>query len=110
MKPIGKPRENVEKMDNKNQEKELIAKAGLELTDDGLGMVAGGANTESSDPKYQEAVQRVSELTSILKKSRSERDKKDIVRLLYHGHCGPYSLYDIAIKDPEVIPIIKQYV
>ena len=46
MKPIGKPRENVEKMDNKNQEKELIAKAGLELTDDGLGMVAGGANAE----------------------------------------------------------------
>ncbi len=34
MKLTGKLKENVEKAENKEQAKELIAKAGMELTDD----------------------------------------------------------------------------
>ena len=42
MRLIGKLEENVEKADNKNQAKELIAKAGMALTDDEMQKVSGG--------------------------------------------------------------------
>ncbi len=46
MKLTGKLKENVEKAENKEQEKELIAKAGMILSDDDLDQVAGGAGPD----------------------------------------------------------------
>ena len=42
MKLTGKLKENVEKAETKEQAKELIADAGMELTDDEMDMVSGG--------------------------------------------------------------------
>ena len=42
MKLTGKLKENVEKAENKEQAKDLIADAGMELTDDEMDMVSGG--------------------------------------------------------------------
>ena len=42
MKLVGKLKENVEKAESKEQEKELIAKADMILSDDELDQVAGG--------------------------------------------------------------------
>ena len=44
MKLIGKLKEQVEKAENKEQAKELIAEAGMKLTDEELDQVAGGAD------------------------------------------------------------------
>ena len=44
MKLIGKLKENVEKAENKEQAKKLIAEAGMALTDDELNKVAGGSS------------------------------------------------------------------
>ena len=43
MKLIGKLKENVAKAENKEQAKDLIAKAGMELTDEEVDQVSGGA-------------------------------------------------------------------
>ena len=43
MKLTGKLKEDVEKAENKEQAKELIAEAGMELTDEEMDQVAGGA-------------------------------------------------------------------
>ena len=43
MKLVGKLKENVEKAENKEQAKELIAHAGMELTDEEVEAVSGGA-------------------------------------------------------------------
>ncbi len=43
MKLTGKLKENVAKAENKKQAKELIAKAGMELTDEEMDQVSGGA-------------------------------------------------------------------
>ena len=56
MKLTGKLKEDVEKAENKEQAKELIAEAGMELTDDELDKVAGGfvINIESNQlPNYE---------------------------------------------------------
>ena len=42
MKLTGKLKEDVEKAENKEQAKELIAEAGMELTDEELEQVSGG--------------------------------------------------------------------
>ncbi len=42
MKLVGKLKEKVEKSESKEEAKELIKEAGVELTDDELGMVSGG--------------------------------------------------------------------
>lgn len=42
MKLVGKLKENVEKAENKDQAKELIAEAGMELTDEEMETIAGG--------------------------------------------------------------------
>ena len=42
MKLTGKLKENVEKAENKEQAKELIADAGMELTDEEMDQVSGG--------------------------------------------------------------------
>lgn len=42
MKLTGKLKENVVKAESKEQAKELIAKAGMELTDEEMDMVSGG--------------------------------------------------------------------
>jgi hypothetical protein len=42
MKLIGKLKENVEKAENKEQARELIAEAGMKLTDEELDQAAGG--------------------------------------------------------------------
>ena len=42
MKLTGKLKENVAKAGSKEQAKEMIAKAGMELTDDEMDMVSGG--------------------------------------------------------------------
>ena len=43
MKLTGKLKEDVEKAENKEKAKELIAEAGMELTDEEMDQVAGGA-------------------------------------------------------------------
>lgn len=50
MKLIGKLKENVEKAENKEQAKELIAEAGMELTDEEMDQVAGGSSARSYPP------------------------------------------------------------
>ena len=42
MKLTGKLKEDVEKAENKEQAKELIAEAGMELTDEEMEQVSGG--------------------------------------------------------------------
>ena len=42
MKLTGKLKEDVEKAENKEQAKELIAEAGMELTDEEMDQVSGG--------------------------------------------------------------------
>ena len=42
MKLVGKLKENVEKAENKDQAKELIAEAGMELTNEEMETIAGG--------------------------------------------------------------------
>ena len=42
MKLTGKLKEKVEKAENKQQAREIIAKAGMELTDDEMEQVTGG--------------------------------------------------------------------
>ena len=49
MKLIGKLKENVDKADDKEQAKGLIAEAGMELTDDELNIVTGGVAYPSSE-------------------------------------------------------------
>lgn len=44
MRLIGKLKENVEKAENKEQAKELIAEAGMELTDEEMDQIAGGGS------------------------------------------------------------------
>ena len=44
MKLTGKLKENVEKAESKEQAKKLIAKAGMELTDEEMDMVSGGCD------------------------------------------------------------------
>ena len=44
MKLIGKLTENVEKAENEEQAKELIAEAGMELTDEELDQIVGGSS------------------------------------------------------------------
>ena len=45
MKLVGKLKEKVEKAETKEQAKEIIAHAGMELTDDEMSMVSGGEFT-----------------------------------------------------------------
>lgn len=44
MKLIGKLKENVEKAENKEEAKKMIAEAGMELTDEEMEQVAGGCS------------------------------------------------------------------
>ena len=44
---VGKLKENVAKAENKEQAKELIANAGMELTDEEMDKVSGGATNSS---------------------------------------------------------------
>ena len=46
MKLTGKLKEKVEKAETKEQAKELIANAGMELTDEEMNMVSGGVDAE----------------------------------------------------------------
>ena len=46
MKLVGKLKEKVNKAENKEQAKELIAKAGMELNDEELDQVSGGVQDE----------------------------------------------------------------
>lgn len=50
MELIGKLKEQVEKAENKEQAKELIAEAGMELTDEKLDQVAGGSSAINYPP------------------------------------------------------------
>ena len=50
MKLIGKLKENVEKAENKEQAKELIAEAGMELTDEEMDHGVGGSSARSYPP------------------------------------------------------------
>ena len=53
MKLTGKLKEDVEKAENKEQAKELIAEAGMELTDEEMDQVAGGdRHFTGSDSTY----------------------------------------------------------
>ena len=47
MKLTGKLKEKVEKAKTKTQAKELIANAGMELTDDEMNMVSGGGEAQT---------------------------------------------------------------
>lgn len=48
MKLIGKLKENVEKTENKEEAKKMIAEAGMELTDEEMEQVAGGCSINSA--------------------------------------------------------------
>ena len=50
MKLVGELKEKVEKAENKEQAKEIIANAGMNLTDEELDVVAGGFSTRSAKP------------------------------------------------------------
>ena len=50
MKLTGNLKNQVEKAESKEEKKILIEKAGMELTDDELNMVAGGTVVETSEP------------------------------------------------------------
>ena len=47
MKLVGKLKEEVNKAENKEQAKEFIADAGMELTDDEMDQVAGGGKPQT---------------------------------------------------------------
>ena len=51
MKLIGKLKKQVDATTDKAQAKELIAKAGMELTDEEIEQVAGGATTYYGSPR-----------------------------------------------------------
>ena len=53
MKLTGKLKENVDKVKSKEQAKELIAKAGMELTDTELNQVSGGSGDDYDTTKCQ---------------------------------------------------------
>ena len=49
MKLVGKLKDSVKKAESKEQAKELIADAGMELTDDEMDMVSGGGGIGEID-------------------------------------------------------------
>ncbi len=56
MKLVGDLKDKVEKADNKEEAKELIKDAGMELTDEEMDQVAGGAQLKfgmENDPLYK---------------------------------------------------------
>lgn len=55
MKLIGKLKENVEKAENKEEAKKMIAEAGMKLTDEEMEQVAGGTSIK---PASQSALIR----------------------------------------------------
>ena len=50
MQLTGELKEKVEQAENKEQAKELIAEAGMELTDEKLDQVAGGSSAINNPP------------------------------------------------------------
>ena len=56
MKLVGDLKDKVEKADNKEEAKEIIKDAGMELTDEEMDQVAGGAQYKfgmENDPLYK---------------------------------------------------------
>ena len=53
MKLTGKLKENVEKAENREKAKELIAEAGMELTDEEMDQVAGGGEQHVVCSRYR---------------------------------------------------------
>ena len=62
MKLIGELKKQVEETKNKEEAKEVIEKAGMELTDEELDQVAGGKETDQLSDYMTELVHRTNSL------------------------------------------------
>ncbi len=88
MKLVGELKEKVEKAEELMEAKDLIAKAGMELTDDELDGVAGGKRQEVTEGEIvRETVRKYcAELKSNPNAERKDEINKLLRSTFYEGH------------------------
>ncbi len=109
MKLVGKLKENVEKAENKDQAKELIAEAGMELTDEEMETIAGGMLRMGKakndwDPDYMQAVRNVRQLHAQMINAALETEANELKKQIQRGFYKGYSYFDIAVERGYLDP------
>ncbi len=95
MKLIGKLKEKVEKTSSLSEAKEEIAKAGMELTDEEMGKVAGGAVDPCDTEEYRDAWREALYLLQQYDNAKTTAEKDRIWNEIETGSAYGYRYMDI---------------